>query len=310
MFTRLRIPIRLSISGNRKRAVLIAAPVAVATALSLAPLAASQAATPAVRAPMAPAATLSASSASSALPVMTFKMNGKTVAIGGTLKSGAERVVFTVTGEAQGAPVLVRILPGVSLAQFFAHLAAAAQDPNNLYGVGQIVMSTEADRGTSSVMVNLVPATYVALDLNAPTTPPPFTVFAVTKAAHPAALPKPGATVTSIEFGFTGATTLRVGQIVRWANAGFLVHMIFGAQAPNLATANKIAALLKAGKDTAAQALAIGSFGFDGGLSHGESFESVIQQKPGFWVIACFMTTQDGREHTTLGMEKVIQILK
>jgi hypothetical protein len=27
-------------------------------------------------------------------------------------------------------------------------------------------------------------------------------------------------------------------------------------------------------------------------------------------VIACFMDTQDGREHTTLGMEKVIQILK
>jgi hypothetical protein len=123
-------------------------------------------------------------------------------------------------------------------------------------------------------------------------------------------LPKPGATVTSIEFGFTGATTLRVGQIVRWANAGFLVHMIVGAQAPNLATANKIAALLKAGKDTAAQALAIGSFSFDGALSHGESFESVISQKPGFWVIACFMNTQDGREHTTLGMEKVIQILK
>ena len=45
-------------------------------------------------------------------------------------------------------------------------------------------------------------------------------------------------------------------------------------------------------------------------LSHGQSFESVVAQKPGFWVIACFTDTQDGREHTTLGMEKVIQILK
>jgi hypothetical protein len=42
----------------------------------------------------------------------------------------------------------------------------------------------------------------------------------------------------------------------------------------------------------------------------GQSFESVVAQKPGYWVIACFMDTQDGREHTTLGMEKVIQILK
>jgi len=36
----------------------------------------------------------------------------------------------------------------------------------------------------------------------------------------------------------------------------------------------------------------------------------VVTQKPGYWVIACFMDTQDGREHTTLGMEKIIQILK
>jgi hypothetical protein len=36
----------------------------------------------------------------------------------------------------------------------------------------------------------------------------------------------------------------------------------------------------------------------------------VISQTPGYWVIACFMDTQDGREHTSLGMEKVIHILK
>jgi hypothetical protein len=29
----------------------------------------------------------------------------------------------------------------------------------------------------------------------------------------------------------------------------------------------------------------------------------VISQPAGFWVLACFMDTQDGREHTTLGME-------
>ena len=93
-------------------------------------------------------------------------------------------------------------------------------------------------------------------------------------------------------------------------NAGFLVHMIQGIEAPNLATANKIAADLKAGNDNAAGALATGEYGWVGALSHGQSFESVVTQKPGYWVIACFMDTQDGREHTTLGMEKVIQILK
>jgi hypothetical protein len=86
--------------------------------------------------------------------------------------------------------------------------------------------------------------------------------------------------------------------------------MIFGAEAPNLATAKKIAADLKAGQDNKAQALAIGMYSWDNALSHGQYFQSVISQRPGYWVIACFMNTQDGREHTTLGMEKVIQIVK
>ena len=67
---------------------------------------------------------------------------------------------------------------------------------------------------------------------------PPLTAFTVSKSAHPAPLPKPGATIASREFGFIGASKIHDGEI------------------------------------------------------------------------ACFMDTQDGREHTTLGMEKVIQIVK
>jgi hypothetical protein len=57
-------------------------------------------------------------------------------------------------------------------------------------------------------------------------------------------------------------------------------------------------------------AQAVGTYDWNGALSHGQSFQSVISQPKGFWVVACFMDTQDGREHTTLGMEKVIQIVK
>jgi hypothetical protein len=241
---------------------------------------------------------------------MTVKMNGKAISVGGTVKSGAERVVFNVTNEPAGAPTFVKLDPGVSVSQFFGVLPTAAQDPNNLYGIAQIVMSTEADKGTSSVYLNLTAGTYAALDLATSAGTPPLTVFAVRPSHHPAAMPKPGATISTREFGFTGASTIHDGQLVQWANAGFLVHMIQGIEAPNLATAKKIAADLKAGNDNAAGALAIGQYGWDGALSHGQSFESVVTQKPGYWVIACFMDTQDGREHTTLGMEKVIQILK
>jgi len=249
-------------------------------------------------------------SGSGGLPVMTVSMNGKAISVGGTLKSGAERVVFKVTGEAAGGPGFARLDPGATLSQLFAALPAAAQDPNNLYGIAQIVMSTEADKGTSSVYLDLKPGTYIALDLAAAAKTPPLTVFTIRPSDHPAALPKLGATISTREFGFIGASKSYDGQTVQWGNAGFLVHMIQGIEAPNLAAAKKIAADLKAGNDNAAAALATGGYGWVSALSHGQSFESVVAQKPGYWVIACFMDTQDGREHTTLGMEKVIQILK
>jgi hypothetical protein len=304
---------RLPVPAGPRRWIALVAPLAAATALSMVPLAASNAATPSVSGMTRMSSPSAPARPASALPVMTFKMNGKTVSVGGTLKSGAERIVFTVTGAGEpmgAAPILVKLDPGVTLGQFFKVLPKAAMDPNNLYGVAQIVMSTQANKGISSVQVDLAPGTYVALDINAPTKVPPLSAFMITKAKHPQPLPKPAARVATIDFSFRGASTLRDGELVRWTNDGFLVHMVIGVAAPNHATANKIAALLKAGKDSQAQALATGFFAWSNGLSHGQSFQSVVSQHPGFWVITCFFDTQDGREHTVLGMEKVIQVLK
>jgi hypothetical protein len=292
-------------------------PAVLAAGLALAPAAASRAAT-APTATGRTAATPGAPGAPAAvLPVLTLTMNGKTIAVGGALKSGAQRIVSKVTDKAEAAngasPTLARLDPGVTYAQFFKVFAILASspnsDPNLLYGVAQIVYSTQANLGTSSGFADLAAGNYVAVDLGTGGRPPTAT-FTITRAAHPAALPKAGATISSIEFGFRGPTKIRDGEIVKWANAGFLVHMIVGIEAPSLAKAKQIAALLKAGKDNAAQALAVGFFGWDGGLSHGQAFETAITQHPGYWVIACFMDTQDRREHTTLGMERVIQILK
>jgi len=45
-------------------------------------------------------------------------------------------------------------------------------------------------------------------------------------------------------------------------------------------------------------------------ISH-EAFEQeTITAKPGWYVQACFMETQDGRDHTRLGMERIIRIVK
>ena len=38
--------------------------------------------------------------------------------------------------------------------------------------------------------------------------------------------------------------------------------------------------------------------------------EETISAKPGIYVQVCFMQTQDGRDHTRLGMERIITIKK
>ncbi|HME05212.1 MAG TPA: hypothetical protein VKG38_19470 [Solirubrobacteraceae bacterium] len=36
----------------------------------------------------------------------------------------------------------------------------------------------------------------------------------------------------------------------------------------------------------------------------------IAAEQPGWYVEACFMETQDGRDHTLLGMERIIRITK
>jgi hypothetical protein len=217
-----------------------------------------------------------------ALPVITVTMNGKTITVGGALVSGGVKVVSTVTGEPAGGPQFIRLHKGVTVAQFFK---AAQGDPNNVAPIASIVFSPRAPKGTSSAQVSLRPGHYVAADAG-----PARPVF------------------TTFEFGFRGPGTLHNGDLVRFGNDGFLVHMMVAARGASLAGAQKIAKLWKEGKN--AQRLFTGVTSFFDILSHGAFQQQVLHVRPGFWVLACFMDTQDGREHTTLGMERVIHITR
>lgn len=260
------------------------------------------------------AATATASTAGSmtaGLPRITVAMTGKSIHVGGALQSGGVSIVSTVSGEPMGSPAFIRLNPGVTPGQFFAALQQSGGDPNGVNSVGTLVVDAQANKGSSTVQANLAPGQYVALDTFGQNPAKwPFTIFAINPAAHPAALPKPSATITAIDFGFRGPGTLRDGSLVRFGNNGWLIHMITGARGSSLATANRIAALLRAGKDNPAQGLADGFYNFAGPISHGASQQFVLNVQPGYWVIACFMNTQDGREHTQLGMERVIHIVK
>jgi hypothetical protein len=278
-----------------KRGVGIA--VAAAAALALAVPAGAGAAVAAPRAPHSAAA----------LPVITVTMNGKSISVTGDLVSGAVQVVSKVSKEASGNPTFVRLDPGTTVGQV---LAAASGDPNNIALIASIVFSPQANKGTSSAEVDLQPGSYVAVDLNTSQNNPALTTFTISPNSSPASLPKPKATLYSIEFAFRGPSTIHDGELVRFGNHGFLVHMMVAARASSKARAQEIARMLKAGKDNKAQSLADGSYQFFSILTHGQSEQQVVNLRAGYWVIACFMDTQDGREHTQLGMERVIRIVR
>ncbi len=248
-----------------------------------------------------------AHAAHAALPKITVAMNGKKITVGGALQSGGVQIVSTVTHERQGSPIFVRLDPGVSFQQFLKVLPKAAADPNNLDGTGSIVTDTDVSRGTTSrIQASLKAGNYVALDVSG-NGRPPLAPFTIARAAHPAALPRPAATIAAIEFGFRGPRTLHRGDLVRFANHGFLVHMIVFATARNHRQARKVARLLKAGKQGKAQRHATGFGTFAGPLSHG-AYQQLTVRHRGWYVLACFMQTQDGRDHTRLGMERVIHV--
>jgi hypothetical protein len=50
--------------------------------------------------------------------------------------------------------------------------------------------------------------------------------------------------------------------------------------------------------------------GLQGPVSHGAFQQERISAKPGWYVQACFMITQEGTPHTVLGMERVLRIVK
>ncbi|MCW3065655.1 MAG: hypothetical protein JWN32_2827 [Solirubrobacterales bacterium] len=246
------------------------------------------------------------------LPTVTVTLTGNSIAVGGALESGAVNVTTTTTGEQSGSPTLIHLNPGVTPDQVFAVLSTpAAQDPNTAEPYGSIVYNADAMRGVSTAQTVLPAGEYVALDTggNDPSKFP-HTTFTVARSSAPAALPAASATLHAIEFGFKAPKTLHVGQVVRAQNDGWVVHMVDAIAVKNAKDQRKVAKLLLAGKDRQAQKLATGNASFLGVVSHGAVEQQTVTAKPGYYVLACFMDTQDGREHTRLGMVRPIRIVR
>ncbi len=266
---------------------------------------------------LAPPALSATAQAATTLPTLTITLaSSSSIAVSGAPQSGGVNVVMNAAaGLKEPAPTLFLLKPGVSVAEVLAYLKTnkAPKDPNSTIKYGSIVFDAEAIAGKSAeAQTYLAPGTYVALNGAGENSAKwPTTSFTVAAAPAPASLPAPAATEQSIEFGFRGPSTLHDGELVRFENAGYLVHMDFAFPVKNLAGAKKVVSALKSGREKGLEKLIAGPpVGFAGPLSSGAYQQTTITAKPGIYVQVCFMPTQDGRSHTMLGMERIIKIAK
>jgi hypothetical protein len=255
------------------------------------------------------AMTAAASMAAGTLPTLTLAMTKTSITVGGQKVSGAVQIDTTVSGEASDDPTLLMIKPGVTTAALKNVLGSFGNKPlDAIDPYGTIVYDgAPALRGQTTTTDAVLPAgRYIALD-----TGNGHALFTVTRSARPATLPRAAATVTAIDFAFRGASTLHDGELVRFTNDGYMIHMAQAAQTTSVATAKKAEADLLKGNANGAKKYAIAApITLAGPISSGESQESVITAPPGVYVMWCAMNTQDGREHFQLGMFRTIRIVQ
>jgi len=252
------------------------------------------------------------SAASSGLPTLTLALNGRSIDVSGALQSGAVNVISSVSVK-HTEPILFRLNPGVpfpAFAQAGAAVSAHHGDLNYLDPYGSIVFDVSADKGTTSAQTTLQPGNYLAVDLSSSNPNPPHATFVIAQAPQPRSLPRPGATISAIDFAFRGPSRLHDGELVRFQNSGFLIHPIQGIGVKNAQTARRLTALLRAANDKEAPKLGISFPEFAGPLSPGGVQQELINERPGIYVLACILRTQDGREQTQLGMERTIRIVR
>jgi hypothetical protein len=254
-----------------------------------------------------------ASAQASTLPALTLTVTKSSIVVGGSTQSGAVNVISSATGVKEADVILFLLKPGATFDEVEAAIQKAHGDINATSKYGSIVFNAEVSPGQSSeVQSYLQPGQYVAiLPGGEGKGAQAHTLFTVTAAASPVPLPAPEATIRSIEFGFQGPSTLHDGELVRFENEGYLVHMDVAAPFKSAKAAKQAIKDLLANKVKAFEKLIVGPpVGFAGPLSHEAFQQETITAKPGIYVELCFMDTQDGRSHTQLGMERIIKITK
>jgi hypothetical protein len=240
-------------------------------------------------------------------PVINIVRTGKTLWVDGSLRSGGAEITAALHGQL----LLIRFDQSAGTQRLRAALAQAAVNPDALGGVAVIVLDVAARAGQVAVQTVLQPGSYEALNVTSGSRSSwPVSYFRVVKSDRPVMLAKPGASIEAIDFGFRGARLLRDGELVKFGNGGYLVHMIAFYRAKSRADASQLAADLRHRRYAQASRLAVLTGMFTGPLSHNQWQQQVIANHPGYYVLACVLRTQSGQYETRLGMVQVIRIVR
>jgi hypothetical protein len=254
-----------------------------------------------------------ASAQAATLPTLSIAVTPTSASVGGAPESGGVNVKVADTGAKEATVILVALKPGVTVAEAetFAK-SKKVEDPNSVNEIGSIMFDAEANPGAANeTQTELKAGQYLLLTGVGEGSPTIKSHFTVVASKAPVALPAPGATMRSIDFNFRGPSVLHVGEVVRFENEGFLVHMQIAFPVKDLKAARKAVKFLREGNERPVHKLVVGPPAiFAGPLSHGGFQQETITARPGVYVLVCFMETQDKRDHTRLGMERIIRIAK
>jgi hypothetical protein len=237
------------------------------------------------------------------------------------MRSGAVQYVATTTipaapgGQGGGSgPSIFRLKHGVSYAAFLKaaqKLAKAPNSPTPLNRYGSLLTTMEVAKGQiARDQTVLTPGRYLLVDAGESNNPAKWNKsrFTIRKAAHPAKLPTPAATIHMQDYSYSGSTSVPHDGLLRIVGGGRQDHMAIAIQPGPRHTAEEIANLLKTGQDDAAQKAAGAFASLSDPVSPGAVNQIQLKLTPGPWVLACFMANAKGVEHTKLGMESILTV--
>ncbi len=251
-----------------------------------------------------------ASAHAASLPTVNVSIASSSIAVSGGVNAGAVNLVTSVSGLNGAELILFQLKAGVSPSLLYSTVENKQRNsPESLARLGRIVVDGPAPQ-MSTV---LEAGEYVALVSvgEAGALPRLHATFTVAPSANPLGLPAARAIEEAIDFKFIGPRVLSDGELVDFVNGGFEDHMDLAIPVRSRRDALALAADLKAGRERKGAKLIAGRpVSLTGIVSHEAIQQETIEARPGWYVQACFMESQDLREHTRLGMERVIRIVK